>query len=397
MGVLQKTLFSFEEIFELEPKERLSKFFFTLDEMMINPSRKTGVRGPKGISSRPLLKALLVMKLYSIDSIVLLRDRLEHDLRLKYACGFNLSDSVPSEATFSRFIAYLASNDKLQKLFEAVVEKGRQLGIIGSDARALDSTDIQAYEMKRPRKEIQQDGTQADWGLKKDCNGHIHNWFGYKLHLMVDTQSECPVRIELTPASVHDGDPAPGLIEEEFKTLPKEKTVYFIMDAGYDQRKIYDTVVQNRGRPIIPINRRSEKQPPPGIDSNGTPICSAGFPMVYWGDSKFRCPHILGKVDCPFGSNWCSSSYYGLVVKINPKDDARRFCIPHRGTRNWERLYDQRTTVERAFSRLKVNLGLENFKVRGIRKVFVHMLLSSICLVAGTISVNQKGCCESAA
>lgn len=397
MGVLQKTLFSFEEIYELEPKDRLDTYFFTLDEMIGNPSRKTGVRGPKDIPFRALLKALLVMKIFSIKSVVLLRERLEHDLRLKYRCGFHLTDPVPSEATFSRFLVFLSSNDNLFKLFQSVVEKGKQLGMIGHEARAIDSTDIQAYEVKQPKKNIEQDGTQADWGSKKDSHGNQLTWFGYKLHLVVDPKSECPVNLELTPASTNDGDVAPRLIEAEYKTLPKTKPVYFIMDAGYDQLKVYESVVQNKGRPIIPLNLRNEKQPPPGINSEGTPICSAGFPMIYWGDSKFRCPHILGKANCPFGSDWCSSSNYGFVVKTKVEDDPRRFCIPHRGTRNWEKLYDSRTSVERANSRLKVNLGLGDFKVRGFRKVMVHMLLSSICLVAGTIAIYQKGCCESAA
>ena len=114
--------------------------------------------------------------------------------------------------------------------------------------------------------------------------------------------------------------------------------------------------------------------------------------MIYWGADKFRCPHILGKVDCPFGSNWCSSSNYG-----HTKDDPRRFSNPHRNSRNWIELYHKRTAVERVNARLKDHLRLEIFKVQGFKKVLVHMLLSNICLVAGTIAVNLKGCRESAA
>ena len=46
-----------------------------------------------------------------------------------------------------------------------------------------------------------------------------------------------------------------------------------------------------------------------------------GYDMVYWGCDrnylKFRCPHALGKVNCPYGTLWCSSSNYGMVVKVN--------------------------------------------------------------------------------
>ena len=128
-----------------------------------------------------------------------------------------------------------------------------------------------------------------------------------------------------------------------------------------------------------------------------SPVCSAGYRMVYWGAGKFRCPHVLGKVDCPFGSNWCSSSNYGHTVKTKVKDDPRRFSNPHRNSRNWTLLYHKRTAVERVNSRLKNHLGLEIFKVQGIDKVLVHMLLSNICLVSGTIAVNLKGCRKSVA
>ncbi|MEW9672562.1 hypothetical protein [Ammoniphilus sp. 3BR4] len=44
--------------------------------------------------------------------------------------------------------------------------------------------------------------------------------------------------------------------------------------------------------------------------------------MTYWGANgdqlKFRCPHA-GKVDCPLGMAACSSSNYGMVVKIDVK------------------------------------------------------------------------------
>lgn len=79
------------------------------------------------------------------------------------------------------------------------------------------------------------------------------------------------------------------------------------------------------------------------------------------------------------------------------KEDPRRFSNPHRNSRNWTLLYHKRTAVERINGRLKDHLGLEIFKVQGINKVFVHMLLSNICLVSGTIAANLNGCRKSVA
>jgi len=396
--VLQKPLFSFEEILSLEPNERLQKIFITLDDLPFYDYQNPDRRGSKGYSPKLMLRALLAMKIYSIPTVVLLIERLNSDFKFRYSCGFSLSGRIPSEATFSRFLARLAENESLYQLFLSVVEKSRQLEIIDSEILVIDSTAIDSYEKKCPKKELRQDGTKADWGSKKDSNGNQLTWFGYKLHLAVDPKSECPVDLILTPASVSDGEIALPLVERLAGRGYISK--YDIMDAGYDWNNIYQTIFEvYKGQAIIPLNPRNEKQPPTGLDFDGTPVCSAGYRMIYWGEGKFRCPHVLGKVDCLFGSNWCSSSNsnYGHTVKTKVKDDPRRFSNPHRNSRNWILLYHKRTAVERVNGRLKGHLGLENFKVQGIKKVLVNMLLSNICLVANTIAVNQKGCRKSVA
>ncbi|MEG3068031.1 MAG: hypothetical protein RQM95_07380 [Syntrophaceticus schinkii] len=46
--------------------------------------------------------------------------------------------------------------------------------------------------------------------------------------------------------------------------------------------------------------------------------------MVYWGSdngvNKFRVPTYLIKL-MPFGTDWCSSSNYGMVIKTKIEDD----------------------------------------------------------------------------
>ena len=99
----------------------------------------------------------------------------------------------------------------------------------------------------------------------------------------------------------------------------------------------------------------------------------------------------MGKCDCPFGSSCCSDSNYGLVIKTRAKQDSRLFCTPHRGTTNWQKLYNKRTTVERCFGRLKEHLGLETgLNVRGIKKVESHAYLCAIIMIATIIAVNTN-------
>ncbi|MGG3997212.1 transposase, partial [Aneurinibacillus thermoaerophilus] len=163
--------------------------------------------------------------------------------------------------------------------------------------------------------------------------------------------------------------------------------------AGYDQLKNYEAAHELNAQAIIPLNLRNEKEPPTGFSSNGTPRCSMGFDMVYWGADKrylkFRCPHTVGKVDCPHGSAWCSPSDYGMVVKVNPNDDLRRFSIPHRDTKRWKELYNKRTSVERVFARLKENLTVNQLHIRGIQKVKTQVFLNLCILLASALAMSK--------
>ncbi len=74
---------------------------------------------------------------------------------------------------------------------------------------AVDSAAIHAYEKKQPKRKSELTGN-ANWGAKFDSFGNKVKWFGYKLHLAVDTASELPMALSVTPAHVNDGDMAPA-------------------------------------------------------------------------------------------------------------------------------------------------------------------------------------------
>ncbi|WP_321166143.1 transposase [Bacillus sp. FJAT-28004] len=54
----------------------------------------------------------------------------------------------------------------------------------------------------------------ANWGAKFDSFRNKVKWFGYKLHLDIDTTRELPMALSITPAHVNDGDMAPALIKD---------------------------------------------------------------------------------------------------------------------------------------------------------------------------------------
>ncbi|WP_397386810.1 transposase [Paenibacillus sp. MMS20-IR301] len=52
------------------------------------------------------------------------------------------------------------------------------------------------------------------------------------MHLSVDTKSELPIALNVTPAHVNDGDEGPTLMK---RTVERFKPRFFMLNAGYDQ------------------------------------------------------------------------------------------------------------------------------------------------------------------
>ncbi|MNJ39806.1 Transposase DDE domain protein [compost metagenome] len=366
-------------------------FFSALDlRPYAKELRSHSPRGAEGHCRQGILRALLAAPLENMDTFSGLHRRLDMDLRFRYQCGLRLDRKAPSIATLSRVFTELTNKGLAKRLFEDLVTRCKQEGIIDGSHVAMDSAAIHAYEKKQPKRKSELTGN-ANWGAKFDSFGNKVKWFGYKLHLAVDTASELPLALSVTPAHVNDGDLAPALMEQ---VAADAKVKFFVFDAGYDQLKNYEAARKLKAQAIIPMNLRNEKEPPAGITSNGTPCCSMGFAMTYWGVDgdhlKFRCPHATGKVDCPLGMAACSSSNYGMVLKVDTKSDLRRYSSPHRNTKRWQELYKERTSVERCNSRMKTYLTADAMHIWGIEKVITHQYLNAIVLLASALAMAQK-------
>jgi hypothetical protein len=53
-----------------------------------------------------------------------------------------------------------------------VVIKAKELNIIDGDSVSIDSTKLNSYAAAKPKKSIVDDGTNPNWGMKKDTNGN---------------------------------------------------------------------------------------------------------------------------------------------------------------------------------------------------------------------------------
>ena len=280
MYIRQGIIFSFEDALKMQPKSRIEIIISTLDwEPVINElmGARTSRLGPNGYPYDALLNALVAMRLENMNGFTHLVERLTYDPWLRFVCGFEVFGRVPSVSTFSCFFARLAEIQALENLFNSLVEKADETGLIDTSVVAIDSTKIEAYEKAVPKKNIDQDGKKADWGIKTDNNGNPVKWYGYKLHAACDVQSGLPLALHVSPASTHDREAVEILLQKCNQNI-KHKPSYYVMDAAYDAKEVYELVQKEyQAQAIIPLNRRNAKQPEAGFDWDGTPVCSAGY------------------------------------------------------------------------------------------------------------------------
>jgi hypothetical protein len=93
------------------------------------------------------------------------------------------------------------------------------------------------------------------WGCKKNSQGNVMFWKGYKLHLDL-TDTGFPI----TGANVHDRQLA---IPMEKLTSEKVQYCYSLMDSAYDSKVIEQFIRECGHIPIIDPNCRKDKNRAP--------------------------------------------------------------------------------------------------------------------------------------
>ena len=379
MHIIQPPLFDFEQFIVMEKGERLIVVLEALDaEKLLSTLEREHWTGRKGYSLRGMWAALIAGLLHQCQSLAATVRLLQGNKEIRLICGFFGQDEVPGEDALGRFLAKLvAHEDLVEACFESMVEKLRQLLPGFGKNLVVDSTDIKAFS--NGRRQLKSD-PDARWGAKgyteqKQKQGEkrdLYYWFGYKLHLLVDAIYELPISFTLTAANVSDTQQMPVLLEKVDLRRPETKPESVIADKGYDSQKNYQLIYEEySASPIIPIKEREGMQLPDICNARGTPTCSCGLEMAFWGRDgnylKYRCPQAVGKGVCRDLSP-CTHSAYGYVLKLPIKDDIRRHPPVPRETKKWKRLYRLRTSIERVNSRLKELLGLGRITLRGMRR-----------------------------
>jgi hypothetical protein len=283
------------------------------------------------------------------------------------------------------------------------------------------------YDGKRQQQDRRRD-IDADWGTKtyrgerKDGTQweKTVRWFGYKLHLLVDSVYELPLAFKLTCASAGDAPELLPLVGELAKRHPHiaEDSEELAADKGYDAMSNYEDLYEAYGiKPVIDTRKlwKGTEVTRPLFDDRCDSfvydeqgsvycICPAtgeqrklgfcGFEHVRR-TLKYRCPAAAYGLRCR-GRQECESNAavgpFGRVVRVSLDLHRRIFTPIARQTYKWQRAYNRRTAVERVNSRLDNVLGFEKHYIRGQAKMAMRVSLALIVMLAmalGRIRLNQ--------
>ena len=95
-------------------------------------------------------------------------------------------------------------------------------------------------------------------GKKRNAQGHLNTWVGYKLHLDVACCG-VPISAALTSASVYDNQVSVPLAR---LSAQRVTSLYTLMDAAYDSEPLRQFERDLGHVPIVAINSRGRESPP---------------------------------------------------------------------------------------------------------------------------------------
>lgn len=116
--------------------------------------------GRPSIPPERLIKAMLLIALYSIRSERQLCERLAYDLLFKWFCDLNIDDEVFDATTFTKNRDRLLNANVTGELFVAVVNQARKAKLLSEEHFSVDGTLLDAWASQksvRPKDESDQD------------------------------------------------------------------------------------------------------------------------------------------------------------------------------------------------------------------------------------------------
>jgi len=397
-----RPLFQWDELDDSPDLKTIRNFLRILpDAKLLAALRRARGRGRNDYPVHVLWGVVVLTPLLRHTSYTQTLAELARNPSLARLVGIESPEDVPKAWNVSRFLDVLGREPFLtilREMFDELVrttaEEVEELGCrLAGDAMSL---------LGRRGRSGREEGLPGPTGGRKEYEDEsgrvvkVYEWFGYKLHVLVDTLHEVVVAYRVSSANVADNKMLGELLAQAERNLPgsdgRSRIETLAYDRAADDGDIYRQLVERGVKPVI-VNRRlwrdEKERLLPGHDGTtnivydeaGTVYCydKVSEPpirrrMAYIGYEpqrgtlKYRCPAMHHGFRCASHRRCNAGKRYGKTVRVKCEIDLRRFPPIPRATKKFERLYRGRGAVERVNARLRLFWGVDDGNVTGARR-----------------------------
>lgn len=373
----------------------------------------------------PMLKALLIQRIFSIQMDTLLIVFLKYSQELRDFCGF---DVVPDGSKFTRFKQDFLSD--LQSMFDHLVDLTepicQNLDPALASMTIFDTSGIEAWvtennpkyanriikQLKAFKKSHNLDDSydpyKAAYGSMPTHAAsnqaiqqmYINGHFCYAYKFGIITNGLGIVR-DIT------------FYNKDFlKKHPLINPKTFLGDAAFDAINIYKSLFEEIGfqKAFIPLKTKlSVEGTDYTVNENGIPCCphNPSLPMRREGSRshlrsklptmKFVCPKMKWEYNPANKSkrrvchcdNPCTSSSCGRMIYIYPEKNLRAYPGVERVSQEWEDTYKIRVNVEKSINHFKDSFCIADRKTQNEKTLHADLLLAGITQLV-TVLVADK-------
>ncbi|MCO6454664.1 MAG: transposase [Pirellulaceae bacterium] len=416
---INKQLFAWDSLEDSPTLKTIQQLLDVIpDEALLAQLEASRGKGRNDYSVRTLWGVLVLSIALRHQNIEACLAELRRNESLRKLIGVESEDRVPPKWVLSRFLEKLGTEPHLtllHQVFDALIQRlGESVPDLGRNT-AGDATSLNARRRKTALAEEEQEQglPQASGGRKEytDDDGKVNKvveWFGFKLHLLVDVKHEVSLAYKITDTKAGDGETLPAVLADAQRNLPDKRIETLAYDKAADTNAVHQLLSAASIKPVIQnrsLWKEEHEKMLPGHDGNsnivydeaGTVHCydRVSEPIVrhkmsYIGYEpqretlKYRCPAMHEGFECPMAKFCNANKSYGLTVRVPRDIDLRRFPSLPRATMKFERLYKGRTAVERVNARLKIFWGADDGNVTGSRRFFA--LLGVVLAVHGAFA-----------
>ena len=274
-----------------------------------------------------IFKALVVKRLRCLRSDRELYRRLWESETLRMICDIEEHEKPYHPSQITRFRDNVGP-ERLEELISGLVLELVEGGLITGEELAMDATFIKAWSRRNPADDSV---GLSDPEARVGRDGKSYD-LGYKPHIVNDVESDIPLAVVVAPANDNEKKHVETLMKKASRVVQDMSSV--VGDSQYSSERVRMIISGYGARPVIP---------------------------------------------------YMSNQLAG--------EDALRVDKYFRvsGSEEEKRLYEVgRASVERVNSRLDL-VGLECFKLRGLRKALFHVLMCVVTLLLVAVAALRLG------